>query len=151
MSKLVSIIRSDGGVSIMEMTDDKASIPEAVTKWSAVSGRSAVKFREITRGDLPEFGSFRNALADSGAGKLHIDMVGARAIKMYQIREARNAELAKTDTPMVLTMEKGDDAGKAELATRRQALRDLPAKINLNAIKTLGDLEAYEPDELKGQ
>lgn len=52
--KTICIERSDGGVSIMSILDDKVDVAEEVARWAAGSGMTAVSFREIAAADVPK-------------------------------------------------------------------------------------------------
>ena len=76
-----------------------------------------------------------------------VNMSKARPIKTDQIRVERNARLAAEDIAYMIAEEQKNDAEKLRVATKKQALRDLPATIqsDLDALTTPENLEAYAP------
>ena len=72
-----------------------------------------------------------------------------RAWKMAEIRGERNQRLDDTDWMAVRSWERGvisADFAMTKEGKMRQVLREIPQTIELEAIKTPKELEAFEPD-----
>ena len=90
---------------------------------------------------------FRNALEKPGLGPPIVSMPKARVIKTDIIRADRDERLSLEDMAYMRADEQNNAAEKQRIATKKQALRDLPATIqpNLAAITTPEELETYQP------
>ena len=88
------------------------------------------------------FDSWRN----DGTGKIHVDMPLARAQCMAKIRRDRDARFTPLDNEWMKATGQGDAAQAAQIEAVRQALREIPQKIDLGSIDTAEALEAFEPD-----
>ena len=51
--RIIAIKRTDGGVSIMRIFNDKATVKSQIDKWENGSGRTAESYQEITEADIP--------------------------------------------------------------------------------------------------
>ncbi len=91
--------------------------------------------------DVPTDLVFRNAWIVRD-GRLVYDMPKARDILRDKIREARAPQLAALDIEYQRADERGDTTRKAEIAIRKQALRDAPADTAIEAAATIEALEA---------
>lgn len=94
----------------------------------------------VESSEIPASRTFRNAWVVV-QGKVTVDMVKAKAIKMTGIRTDRDALLDQTDKQMIAKMEKGSDL--KDLKDKRQKLRDLPQTVNLDGM-TADQLEAFD-------
>jgi len=97
--------------------------------------------------DLPNR-VFRNAWKQDAEGKPTVDMPKARDLHMDKIRVVRNEELAKEDINFQRAIEADDASAKTAVATKKQALRDLPATFDLSGADTDEELDALWPSEL---
>ena len=89
---------------------------------------------------------FRDAWKDE---LFNVDMVQARAIHLVEIRRVRDAELVKEDINMLRAIEGGDASVQSTVATRKQALRDIPATFDITTgVTTPEALKAQWPAEL---
>lgn len=140
----IAIEREDGGVSVMELVEG-AELDVEIAKWEEGTGLRAVSHRDA--GELPTDRTFRNAWKITDKA-IAVDMDKARGIQMERIREARDAKLSTLDVPFMKAIEAGDDAKRAEIATAKQTLRDLPATIDLTKAETPEALAAIWPEEL---
>jgi hypothetical protein len=70
------------------------------------------------------------------------DMSHAKYIFLSKIRDVRNEELSKSDIELTRAVESGDDL--TTIKEKRQALRDLPENVNLEA-KDLTELRSKWP------
>jgi hypothetical protein len=78
-----------------------------------------------------------------------VNMSKARAIHLAEIRRVRNEELVKEDVNYTKAVEAGDSSAQAAVATKKQALRDLPATFDLTTgVSTTDQLKAKWPTEL---
>jgi len=144
----IAIERADGGVSIMHIPEGADPAAE-VEKWQTtmLPGEAAVGWHEISDNDIPTDRTFRSAWKISDKA-IAVDMDKARDIQMDRIRSARDAELAALDLPSLRAIEAGDDAKSAEIASQKQALRDLPQTLDLTKATTPEELAAIWPEAL---
>ena len=88
------------------------------------------------------YGAWRHA----GGGQVTIDMLAARQIHMGDIRAERNARFPPLDAEWMKATGQKDSVRADAIEAARQALRDLPATIDMDAITTPEALEAFAPD-----
>jgi hypothetical protein len=143
----ILIARSDGGVSVMQLVESADAAAE-IDKWEGASGEKAVEWHEVAVDELPRDRTFRDAWVHTGNGRCEVDMDRARSIHMDRIRRARDAELAKLDVPYMKAQERGDQDAMIQIAAQKQALRDIPQTLDLNAARTPGELKALWPKDL---
>ena len=139
----------DGSVSIMQ-TVGKVTPEECLAKWHPDEFAKIVSHRPIDLADIPNDRTFRNAWKDDGLAVVH-DMPRARGIKRDHIRVERKPMLEKLDTLYLLADEVGNDAGKARIATRKQALRDATADPAIDAATTAEELKTVDPQALRDE
>ena len=90
--------------------------------------------------NIPVDRTFRDAWTDANPGEtVDVDMPKARLVHMAKIRTARDKKLDELDKEQL--------SGK-DVAAQKQALRDLPAVIDIDAHATPDDLKAFWPTEL---
>lgn len=78
-----------------------------------------------------------------------ISMVKAREIQRDRIRAMRAPVLAELDIAYQRADEQGDSEAKADIAARKQALRDATKDPAIDAAKTPEELKAVIPGALK--
>ena len=89
---------------------------------------------------------FRDAWEDTNCA---VNMTKARVVHLAEIRRVRNAELVKEDVTFMRAVEAGDTDAQATIATKKQALRDLPATFDITTgVDTPEKLKAKWPTEL---
>jgi hypothetical protein len=125
----------------------QAVMAAEVRKWEAGTGETAVSWREGDVAELPADRVFRDAWHHAD-GKVAVHMERARGIHLGRIREARDRQLDELDTAYMRADERADHAGKRAIATRKQALRDLPATLDLAQHATPEALHAAWPEGL---
>lgn len=138
----IEIVRSDGGVSVMQIVDGTPE--EAIAKWETGGRHTMVSWREVQLADIPPNRKFRNAWAPG----LTVDMPKARIIHMDRIRAARDRTLAQADTNLARAQDDNDGPEQARLRTLRRTLRDLPQNFDLSGATTPEALDALWPAEL---
>lgn len=157
--KTIIYTRSDGGISILvptpkhlieqevpavkNMTEDQ--YVEWIKKKDAPVG---VTCQIVDDSNIPQDRTFRDAFSES-PGQVVIDMPKAREIHLGRIREARDKKLAKLDIEIMKANEQNDSEKSKKIIEEKQKLRDLPAAVNLESIKTPEALKAFWPNELK--
>jgi hypothetical protein len=93
---------------------------------------------------LPVERTFRNAWeADANAGIISVDMAAARDIWRDKIRLARTEPLAALDTAFMKAQETGADT--TQIVADKQALRDAPTHVDIDAATTPAELAAVQP------
>lgn len=100
----------------------------------------ATEVRIVDDGELPQDRTFRDGWALREGRVVH-DMKRCRAIWREKLRAERVPKLAALDVEFMRADERGDAAKKAQIAARKQALRDAPADPRIESAQT--------PDELK--
>ena len=77
--------------------------------------------------------------------KIAVDMTKARDIAKDMVRAERAPLLAQLDVEMIRAIEAGDAAKQAEIAAKKQALRDATKHPELLAAQTPEELKAAIP------
>lgn len=107
-----------------------------------------VSHRKCVRADIPGDRYFRGAWID--AGKIDVDMPKAREIHKDRLRRERAPLLDALDTEYMRADELGDIELKAEIAAKKQALRDITDDPAIESAKTPEELKAVRPPALDG-
>lgn len=103
---------------------------------------------DVSQWKTPEDRIFRNAWkADGTSMSIDVDMVKAREIWKAKIREARIPELQRLDTEFMKALETG--ANTASIIVTKQALRDAPSDLAIEAATTPEELMLVQPAGLK--
>ena len=93
---------------------------------------------------LPAERTFRDAWeADADAGIISVDMAAARDIWRDKIRQARTEPLEALDTAFMRALEAGADT--TQITADKQALRDAPTDVGIDAATTPEELAAVQP------
>lgn len=134
--------RADGRVEVMtpvidDMEKVRADIPI-----------DAQNIQEVDAKDIPTDRTFRDAWKQGDNGLPEVDMPKARVIHMKRIREARVAVFEKLDLDYMRADEAANGVEKADVAAKKQALRDLPVTFKLEAYETPEALKIAWPEEL---
>lgn len=74
----------------------------------------------------------------------------AKEIKKDILRAERAPILESLDVQFIRAVEAGDTALQAEIAAKKQALRDVTKAPEIAQAKTLDELKAFVPEVLKG-
>lgn len=122
------------------------AIAMEVAKATAL-GPKAVRWRVIGDDVAPSDRQYRDAWIDDGAKIVH-HMPKAREIHLAQVREVRDRKLAELDQQFMRALEKDDKQEQKRVAAEKQALRDLPATIDVEKAATVEDLKALWPANL---
>jgi len=80
-----------------------------------------------------------------------IDMAKAREIHKNNIRNARTPKLAELDIEFQRAIETDDSTKKAEIATKKQALRDAPADSGIASASDANALKAQWKTDILGK
>ena len=80
---------------------------------------------------------------------IKVNMTKAVEIKKDMIRAERAPILADLDVAMMRAIEAGDEEAKAEIAAKKQALRDATKDPAITAAKTPEELKAVVPAALQ--
>jgi|TARA_R110000823_G_scaffold263058_1_gene383578 hypothetical protein len=177
MTKLIVTTDTDGNVTVCQPSPDARlvttengvvpfyksgairKLPPDDIPWSETEDEFVARIRAkdvpadapnvtiVEDSDLPGR-KFRNAWKQDAEGKPQVDMPKARDLHMDRIRVIRNEELQKEDINFQRAIEADDASAKTAVATKKQALRDLPATFDLNGAGTDEELDALWPSEL---
>ena len=135
-------LRADGGVSVMHFTQEGETLMERDTQaWLVENPGGRLMGEESDTAPIPNR-RFRNSWTHDGIG-ITVDLVKARAQRLGEIRIERDAALAATDGMLLRDQEQGKDV--TALLARRQALRDLPARVeaDLARLRSADAIAAY--------
>jgi len=150
MSKRIVYTRpEDGGLCVVTPAPKDRRAEESEDAWlkrvikqSVPRNATDVKICEYAA--LPQDRTWRDAWRFSG-GAVAIDMPIARDLHRNKLRALRAPLLAALDIEYQRADEFGDPALKAEIATRKQTLRDLPANPAIDTAATPDELYAVWP------
>lgn len=97
---------------------------------------------------IPTDRTFRDGWK-AGAGKVEHDMAKCREIQKARLRVLRAPKLAALDVEFMRALETGDTAKAAEIAAKKQALRDVTKDPSITAAKTVEELKSAIPAALQ--
>lgn len=139
----IVFVNEEGGLSIV------VPAPGATQADAMKAVPPDAEFKVVDKSEIPEDRTFRDAWEKQGAGIGH-NMDKAKAIKLDQVRAERAPMLAALDVEFMRAVEAGDTAKQAEIAAKKQALRDAtkdPAILNAESVE---ELKAATPAALRG-
>lgn len=152
MKKIV-YTRPDGGLSIVTPIINTHPVPEDITESQAILRawdklpKDAINPRFVDESEIPTDRTFRNAWEDNGA--VSVNMPKAREIHRQIMRYKRAPMLSALDIDYQRADERGDSALKAEIAVRKQALRDVTADPAIESATTPEELKAVIPSAFR--
>ena len=133
MAKIIAYNNGGGVGVIIPVLDNESKI----TEFASANVEAGVEYIIIDNSELPKDQTFRDALEVSGGLKFNANK--AKAIWKNKWREARKSKLAALDIDFMRAVESGDQAKQAEIAGKKQALRDV----------TLTEIPGTTPEEIK--
>ena len=133
MAKIIAYNNGGGVGVIIPVLDNESKI----TEFASANVEAGVEYIIIDNSELPKDQTFRDALEVSGGLKFNANK--AKAIWKNKWREARKSKLASLDIDFMRAVESGDQAKQAEIAGKKQALRDV----------TLTEIPGTTPEEIK--
>ena len=145
-------MRPDGGLSVVTPALNTLGEVKGFTETDAEQRAwdklptDAINPRFVDAADVPVDRTFRNAWEDTGT--ISVNMPKAREIHKDHLRQKRAPLLAALDVEYQRADEKGDTALKAQIAARKQALRDVTKHPAIAAAKTPDELKVAIPEEL---
>mgnify|MGYP007100107892 CR=1 FL=1 len=104
--------------------------------------QDAINPRWVDESEIPSDRAFRGALKHD----LTYDMNKARGIHKEKLRTLRKPLLESLDQEYMRADEDGDNAKKAEIKARKQALRDVTADPAIASAQDVATLAAVIPD-----
>lgn len=144
--------RPDGGLSVVHPVINTYPQREQITEaeaeqraWDKLP-KDAINPQWVD--SVPADRTFRNAWKAEGGAIVH-DMVKCRAIHRDVLRAKRQPLMAALDVEYMRADEAGDTAKKAEIAAKKQALRDVTKDPVIDAARTPEELKAIMPEALK--
>lgn len=160
--KRIVYTRPDGGVSIVVPAPKARRKGESEAEFMArlrakVVPADATDVSVCEESDVPSDRTFRNAWCRATAvsdpawrlgAVIGVDRAKAEQLHMDRIRRVRDRELAKLDIEYQRADERGDASAKADVAARKQWLRDIPQTFDLSKAQTPEALKAMWPDGL---
>lgn len=109
---------------------------------------TATNIQIIDKALVPTDRTFRGAWR-VGAGKIDFDMNHCREIHKEKMRQARAKILTKLDVEYLRADERNDSATKAQIAAKKQELRDVTSSPQIESAGTPEELKAVWPACLK--
>lgn len=158
--KRIVYTQPSGGVAVVipAAQEDVARVLPQVTSMTPDEFVDFIKDRDLPgtatnilvcdETDIPSSRAFRDAWEQDTNNLIIIDMPKARIIHMNKIRGARVTIFNELDRDYMKAHEAGDTTELANIATSKQALRDLPTTFDLSGYRTPEDLAAAWPAEL---
>lgn len=151
--KRIVFTRPDGGISVVEPQIHLGD-PEDFTEDQAIERsmrllpQDAIDPHVIEEADVPQDRTYRNAWTKAEGQDFSVDMEKAREIQREALRKERDPILASLDVDFMKAVEQGDQKAIADIATRKQALRDVTDDAALEQAQTPEDLKALTLDVL---
>lgn len=133
----VIIHKTDSGVAI---TTPASEFLKTHTINDCVSRvvPAGVPFKIVNKSQIPSDHTFRNAW-EYNDGSIVVNLDKAKAIWKDKWREVRHSLLASLDIEFMKAVESGDSVKQAEIAAKKQALRDV----------TNTEISGNSPEEIK--
>ena len=150
--KRIIYTNSEGGTSVCTPCISRDD-PEGFTEDGALKRAykdippDATNVHVVEFEELPQDRYFRNAWSTDGKA-VSVDMDKARAIHKDRLREMRAPKLAALDADYDKADEAGDAEAKKDVATKKQALRDVTKDPAIAAATTPDELKAVIPAAL---
>jgi hypothetical protein len=119
MAKIIAYNHEGGLGVIIPVLDDESKINE----FASSNIQVGVEYIIIDNSELPSDQTFRDALEVNGGIKFNSDK--AKAIWKNKWREVRKVRLSSLDIDFIRAVESGDQAKQSEIASKKQALRDV--------------------------
>lgn len=126
--------------------------PEALRRGVSLSDIAAkaipkeIPYRITTLDKLPKDREFRNAWTDKlPTESVDVDIDKAKEIHVGRLRKIRDKKLEKLDLELMRALEDDDKVKLKEIKAKKQALRDMPANLNLKNINNPDDLKLVKP------
>ena len=134
--------RADGGVSILRLIDAQDAAEE-IAKWEASAPPEWLPATSIQaeEADIPGDRTWRDAWAMQG-GKIDVAIDKAKEVQKARLRAERAPKLAALDVQYMRAIEAKDNKLAAEIAAKKQALRDITADPRIAAATTTQELAA---------
>lgn len=161
-TQTILITRADGSVRVMlfvtkgllnaagDVFEREATAAAIEAEIAKAGFTDTVGWRLIAPADIPQDRYFRDAWGDAGEGRaMAIDMTKAREIHKQHLRELRAPLLTKLDVDFQRALEAEDKVAMAEIAAKKQALRDVTDDPAISGAKTPDALKAALPDALR--
>jgi hypothetical protein len=138
----------DGHTYVIHPTAEFLSHPDStLAKLVSQTIPKGREFHVIDPKNLPTDRYFRNAW-HCASGVVGVNMDKARDIHLEHLRAKRNEKLRAMDVQFQRALETKDELSQAEIAAKKQALRDMPSTVDLNTLPTLEEIKACVPDIL---
>lgn len=147
MEKQYLLEKADGSVALMVIKESEP-LDWHIEQFSLAVGVPVVSYKEVTEDTvIPSDRTYRNAWTTSTEG-IQVDMNQAKEIQKDRWRAARKLAMADLDIAFMKALEQNDEAKLAEIAQKKQELRDI-TKTDLSKIKTPEALKEAIPEPLQ--
>lgn len=147
MGKVIVYNQQDGTCAVIAPAPDSGLTIEQVAEKDVPAGRP---YKIVDAADLPADREYRDAwTANIGTGQITHDMSKAREIHKEKLRRMRAPLLQALDEQYLRADEQGDAERKAQIAAKKQALRDVTIDPSVAGAKTIDALKSAVPAVLK--
>ena len=126
----------------------KKDVPARV--WHPDYKYNRQMYRIVKRHEIPTDQTYRNAwrLSDTEDKLITIDIDKAKEVWKTKMRQVRELLFPKLDTQYFIALERGTQEDQKAIADRKQLLRDVTKLPELEAARTIEELEKVWPDYL---
>tara|TARA_R110000868_G_scaffold161317_1_gene391501 strand:+ start:8833 stop:9294 length:462 start_codon:yes stop_codon:yes gene_type:complete len=148
----IAYTQEDGSVAIVMPTPEFCACPDSdVYKLAQKSMPLGTHFEVLDVADIPTDRYFRNAwrLGAPLSKSIDIDRPHAERIHLDCLRKVRNQKLEELDLPFQFALESKDIMMQNNIASKKQALRDMPQNCNMDLLDTTDKIKAFVPDILQ--
>lgn len=104
-----------------------------------------VRYKVVSWESVPTDRTYRDALRHTDQG-FHHDLARAKELHLDKIRRARTAALGELDKEWMKATGQNDKKTADEVEAKRQALRDAPETMELDAVTTIDALKLVWPE-----
>lgn len=143
--KRITYTRPDGGLSVIIPVISRGDPPDfteedALQRAMKDVPTDAQNVTVMDVSELPQDRTYRNAWEHSD-GKIAHNMAKAAEVHRDILRQQRAPLLSALDVEYQRADERGDAKAKADIARRKQALRDITKHPGIETAKTVDDLK----------
>lgn len=143
-AEVTAFVTADDMVGLLEYVETQDLDAVAARAQAAGDGLSDATRRPNQAGDSLPDRRFRNCWRNDGAGFPRVDMPLARVQRLDEIRRERDKRLVAADGPTARAIEQ-NAPDEGDWKAHKQALRDVPAVVDLESVGTPEDLDTFEP------
>lgn len=138
MKKKILYVKPDGGVAFFTKSPNcNKSLEELVDK---VAPKDAISHAIVDESVFPQDKEYRGAWEFDGKKVVH-NLDKAKEIHKEKLRFMRNEKMSKLDVEYQRADEKGDQAEKKSIGSKKQKLRDITKNPEISAARSIEELK----------